>query len=103
MLPDPADPRGRCEVEAARVVARLSAIGPRRVPRETMGMACRELAVLHWRAEARPGDPPPVEVASHGWVDVVRVLVGDLLDVAPEPPELAAAADVLVRLRRELP
>lgn|GEM_PF-2438765 len=103
MLPDPTDPRGRCEVEVARVVARLTALGPRRVPVAVMSAACRELAGLQWRAEGRPGDPPLVDVAAHGWVDVVHVLVGDLLEVSPEPPELAPAAEVLTRLRRDLP
>ncbi|MGF1664305.1 MAG: hypothetical protein ACFCVG_17880 [Kineosporiaceae bacterium] len=103
MLPDPTDPRGRCEVETARVVARLTALGPHRVPRVSMAGACRELAHLAWRAGSRPGDPPAVDVAPHGWVDVVRVLAGDLLEVTPEPPELAVAADALARLRRELP
>jgi hypothetical protein len=103
VLPDPTDSRGRCEVEAARVVARLTALGPRRVPRDAIAAACRDLAALQWRAEGRPGAPPPVDVASHGWGDVLRVLVGDLLEVSPDPPELAGAAEVLTRLRRELP
>jgi hypothetical protein len=64
---------------------------------------CARLAALQWHAEGLPGRPPVIDVAPHGWEHVVRVLVGDLLAVEPEPPEVADAADVLTRLRRELP
>lgn len=103
MLPDPTDPRGRCEVEAARVVTRLAAIGPRRVPADRMREDCARLADLQWRAEGLPGEAPPIDVEPHGWEHVVRVLTADLLAVEPEPVELAEAADLLTRLRRELP
>lgn len=103
MLPDPTDPRGRCEVEAARVVARLAALGPKRVPAERMREGCSRLADLQWRAEGLGGRPPAIDVAPHGWEHVVRILVGDLLAVEPEPGEVADAADLLTRLRRELP
>lgn len=103
MLPDPTDPRGRCEVEAARVVSRLAALGPRRVPGGRMREDCARLAALQWRAEGLPGRPPVIDVEPHGWEHVVRVLTADLTAVDPEPPELAEAADLLTTLRRELP
>ncbi len=103
MLPDPSDPRGRIQVEAARVATRLAALGPVRTPVDMLSRATADLARLQWEAEGLPGAPPGIDVAPHGWSDVVRVLAADLLAVAGEPPQLAQAADLLTRLRRELP
>ena len=103
MLPEPSDPRGRLDLEAVRVVGRLTALGPRRAPHTILAEACADLAVLSWAAELRDGRPPRIDVAPHGWADVVRVLIGDLLAVRPEPDQLAPAATRLTRLRRELP
>lgn len=103
MLPDPTDPRGRIEVEAARVASRLGALGPVRAPVDLMRAAVADLVRLQWEAEGLPGGPPAISVAPHGWADVVRVVAADLAGVAGDPPQLAPAADLLTRLRRELP
>lgn len=105
MIPEPTDPRDRLRLEGDRVVRRLAALGPRRIPDEPVRATVGTLARLAWRAEGRPGDPPVIDLAPHGWADAIRVLIGDLLDAGGGGPHggVDRAADELSALRGRLP
>lgn len=102
MLPTPRSTSEEVEQEAARVVSRLGTLSPTRVPVDVVRGSAQRLADLSRAAEGL--DPVPVpELAPHGWVDLVRLLVADLLAAAPPEAALASARDELVDLRRALP
>jgi hypothetical protein len=110
VLPVPRDTSEEVEQEAARVVSRLGTLAPARVPVDVVREAVQRLADLSRAAEGL--DPLPVpDLAPHGWVDLLRVVVGDLLEacsgrvVGPDEAErlLVAARDILTDLRRSLP
>ncbi|MGJ7442438.1 hypothetical protein [Aquipuribacter sp. MA13-6] len=102
MLPTPRDTSEEVAQEAARVVSRLSTLTPARIPVDVVRPAVQRLADAARAAEGL--DPHPVpDLAPHGWVDLLRVVVGDLLDASPGEAGLVAARDELVELRRALP
>ena len=102
MLPTPRDTSEEVAQEAARVVSRLGTLSPARVPVDVVRPAVQRLADLTRRAEGL--DPLPVpDLAPHGWVDLLRLVVGELLAVGPDEPTLVVVRDELVELRRALP
>lgn len=119
MLPEPRDTSEEVEREAARVVSRLGTLSPARVPVDVVRPAVQRLADIARRAEGL--EPLPVPgLAPHGWADLLRVVVDDLLlaaspggpgssgersssDEAPGEDLLVQARDTLVALRRALP
>ncbi|WP_336924042.1 hypothetical protein [Aquipuribacter sp. SD81] len=102
MLPEPRTAAEAAEREAARVVSRLDALAPARVPVELVRGHVQDLADLARAAEGLPPHAVP-DLAPHGWADLVRVLVGDLRLLETGEATWAAAADLLAGLRRALP
>lgn len=86
----------------ARVVSRLSTLGPTRIDADLLAPAAQRLADLAAVGEGRPSRPVP-DLAAHGWADLLIVLAHDLLAAGPPEDLLARAHDELVRLRRALP
>ena len=102
MLPTPRDTSEEVAQEAVRVVSRLGTLSPARVPVDVVRPAVQRLADAARAAEGL--DPLAVpDLAPHGWVDLLRVVVGDLLDATTDEAVLRAAVDELVELRRALP
>lgn len=101
MLPAPRDASEEVQREVARVVSRLSALGPARTDPALVAPYAQHLADLATDAEGVPRRQVP-DLAPHGWADLVVVLVGDLLLAAPDEPTLERARDELVALRRAL-
>lgn len=110
MLPTPRSTSEEVEQEAARVVSRLGTLSPARVPVDVVRPAVQRLADLARRAEGLEPLPVP-DLAPHGWADLLRVVVDDLLlatsagEGAASAAEdlLVAARDTLTALRRALP
>jgi hypothetical protein len=107
VLPEPRDTSEEVEREAARVVSRLGTLSPARVPVDVVRPSVQRLADLARRAEGLAPLPVP-DLAAHGWADLLRVVVDDLLLVtsaveAPDEELLGEARDALVALRRALP
>ena len=101
MLPAPLDASEEVRREVARVVSRLSALGPARTRSGVVAPSAQRLADLATDAEGVPRRPVPA-LAPHGWADLLVVLVGDLLRADPDDSALGAARDELVALRRGL-
>ncbi|WP_380165893.1 hypothetical protein [Jannaschia sp. R86511] len=102
MLPTPRDTSEEVAQEAARVVSRLGSLNPARVPVDLVRPAVQRLADTARAAEGLEPHPVP-DLAPHGWVDLLRVVVGDLLDAGAGEDRLVAAREELVALRRALP
>lgn len=102
MLPTPRDTSEEVEREAARVVLRLGTLSPTKVPVDVVRDVVQRLADLARTAEGMAPLAVP-ELRPHGWVDLLRVVVGDLLAAGPAEDTLVAARDELVDLRRALP
>jgi hypothetical protein len=102
VLPDPRTPAEAAEREGARVVARLDALSPARVPVDLVRGYVQALADLARAAEGLPPHDVP-DLAPHGWADLVRVLLGDLRLLEAPEEVWSQAADVLGDLRRALP
>lgn len=102
MLPALRDASEEVQREVARVVSRLSALGPARTDGTVVAPVVQSLADLALDAEGVPRRPVP-ELEAHGWADLLLVLVADLLRAEPDERTLAAARDALVALRRTLP
>lgn len=102
MLPTPRNASEEVAQEAARVVSRLSTLAPARIPVDVVRPVVQRLADLARAAEGL--DPHPVpDLLPHGWVALLRIVVGDLLDAAPGEDQLHSVRDDLVALRRALP
>ena len=107
MLPTPRSTSEEVEQEAARVASRLGTLSPTRIPVDLVRGSVQRLADLARTAEGL--DPLPVpDLAPHGWVSLLRVVLADLLaahgDDTPLGDDLLARArDELVDLRRALP
>lgn len=103
MLPQPRSAAEAVEREAARVVARLDALSPTRVPVDVVRPWVQDLADVVRAVEGLPPHAVP-DLAPHGWADLVRVVVGDLvlLDPADEEPWWRVR-ELLEGLRRALP
>jgi hypothetical protein len=102
VLPTPRDTSEEVAQEAARVVSRLGTLNPTRIPVDVVRPAVQRLADAARAAEGLEPHPVP-DLAPHGWVHLLRVVVSDLLDAAPGEERLVAARDELVALRRALP
>lgn len=102
MLPTPRDTSEEVAQEAARVVSRLDTLAPARVPVDVVRAAVQRLADAARAAEGLEPHPVP-DLLPHGWVALLRIVVGDLLDAGPGEEALRAARDELVALRRALP
>jgi hypothetical protein len=102
VLPQPRTAAEAAEREAARVVSRLDALSPNRVPGDVVRAYAQDLADLARAAEGLPPHPVP-DLAPHGWADLLRVLVGDLRLLEADEEVWRRATEVLEGLRRALP
>ncbi len=107
MLPTPRSTSEEVEQEAGRVVSRLGTLSPTRVPVDVVRGAVQRLADLARTAEGLAPLPVP-DLAPHGWVSLLRVVLADLLaahrnGTPADDDLLARARDELVHLRRALP
>lgn len=102
MLPAPRSTSEEVQQEAARVVSRLGTLSPTRLPVDVVRASVQRLADTARAAEGLPPLAVP-DLRPHGWVDLLRVVVADLLAAGASEETLSSARDELTALRRALP